>query len=90
MTHALVTFTSDFGHDDWFVGVVHGVIGALAPGVTVVDRAGACLPWGDRDDLRQVGAARRADRRRAQRRGGRGAAARPRAGGRLGLSARHG
>lgn len=46
MAHALVTFTSDFGHDDWFVGVVHGVIGALAPGVTVVDLNHA-IPPGD-------------------------------------------
>jgi S-adenosylmethionine hydrolase len=33
----LVTFTSDFGHDDWFVGVVHGVIHAACPEARVVD-----------------------------------------------------
>ena len=32
-----ITFLSDFGHDDEFVGVVHGVIGRLAPEVRVID-----------------------------------------------------
>src|SRR5687768_15575568 len=33
----LVTFTSDFGPFDEFVGVCHGVIARLAPRVRVVD-----------------------------------------------------
>lgn len=32
-----VSFLSDFGHDDEFVGVVHGVIGRIAPDVRVFD-----------------------------------------------------
>lgn len=51
----LVTFLSDFGLADEFVGVVHAVIARLAPGVTTVDlthqiprhdiRAGALTLW---------------------------------------------
>jgi S-adenosylmethionine hydrolase len=37
MEHPIVTFTSDFGDDDWFVGVVHGVIHELCPAARVVD-----------------------------------------------------
>jgi S-adenosylmethionine hydrolase len=37
MSRPLITFTSDFGHDDWFVGVVHGVIHAICPEARVVD-----------------------------------------------------
>ena len=37
MSRPLVTFTSDFGHHDWFVGVVHGVIHAVCPEARVVD-----------------------------------------------------
>jgi S-adenosylmethionine hydrolase len=37
MPRPLITFTSDFGHDDWFVGVVHGVIHAVCPETRVVD-----------------------------------------------------
>lgn len=37
MTAPLITFTSDFGHDDWFVGVVHGVIHEVCPEARVVD-----------------------------------------------------
>jgi hypothetical protein len=33
----IITFTSDFGHEDWFVGVVHGVIHAACPEARVVD-----------------------------------------------------
>ncbi|MBI3539481.1 MAG: SAM-dependent chlorinase/fluorinase [Candidatus Eisenbacteria bacterium] len=33
----LITFTSDFGRSDWFVGVVHGAIHAIAPEARVVD-----------------------------------------------------
>src|SRR5258708_16229492 len=32
-----VSFLSDFGHADEFVGVVHSVIRSLAPHVTVID-----------------------------------------------------
>jgi S-adenosylmethionine hydrolase len=33
----LIAFVSDFGRDDWFVGVVHGVIHDLCPAARVVD-----------------------------------------------------
>lgn len=32
-----ISFLSDFGHDDEFVGVVHGVIARIAPTVRVID-----------------------------------------------------
>jgi hypothetical protein len=32
-----ISFVSDFGHDDEFVGVVHGVIARIAPEVRVID-----------------------------------------------------
>src|SRR5205814_1223882 len=37
MARSLITFTSDFGLDDWFVGVVHGVIEQLCPEARVID-----------------------------------------------------
>ena len=37
MTHDTVSFLSDYGHDDEFVGVVHSVIASIAPRVRVVD-----------------------------------------------------
>ena len=37
MSRPIVTFLSDFGHQDWFVGVVHGVVHALAPEAHLVD-----------------------------------------------------
>jgi S-adenosyl-L-methionine hydrolase (adenosine-forming) len=37
MSRPIVTFLSDFGHADWFVGVVHGVIHTLAPEAHIVD-----------------------------------------------------
>jgi S-adenosyl-L-methionine hydrolase (adenosine-forming) len=37
MARPLITFTSDFGHDDWFVGVVHGVVHEVCPEARVVD-----------------------------------------------------
>ncbi len=40
----LVTFTSDFGLTDWFVGVVHGVVHALCPAACVVDLTHAIRP----------------------------------------------
>jgi S-adenosyl-L-methionine hydrolase (adenosine-forming) len=35
--HLPITFLSDYGHDDDFVGVCHGVIQRIAPGATVID-----------------------------------------------------
>jgi hypothetical protein len=40
----VVTFLSDFGHDDWFVGVVHGVIHERSPEAHVVDLAHSVPP----------------------------------------------
>lgn len=37
MAHSTVSFLSDFGHQDEFVGVVHSVIRSIAPEVAVVD-----------------------------------------------------
>lgn len=37
MPSPIVTFTSDFGLSDWFVGVVHGVIHGVCPDARVVD-----------------------------------------------------
>jgi S-adenosylmethionine hydrolase len=33
----LVSFVSDFGHQDWFVGVVHGVVLEISPRARIVD-----------------------------------------------------
>ena len=33
----IVSFVSDFGHDDWFVGVVHGVVLEICPRARIVD-----------------------------------------------------
>ena len=46
MSPPIITFTSDFGHEDWFVGVVHGVVYGLCPGARVVDLAHG-IPAGD-------------------------------------------
>jgi S-adenosylmethionine hydrolase len=40
-----VTFLSDYGTDDEFVGVVHSVIRQLAPGVTVIDLTHGVAPF---------------------------------------------
>ena len=32
-----ISFLSDYGHEDEFVGVCHGVIQRIAPGATVID-----------------------------------------------------
>lgn len=40
----IITFLTDFGHDDWFVGVVHGVLHTLAPDAHVVDLAHSIPP----------------------------------------------
>lgn len=37
MPNPIVTFTSDFGLHDWFVGVVHGVVYELCPDARLVD-----------------------------------------------------
>ena len=37
LTHDTITFLSDYGHADEFVGVVKSVIRSIAPGVTVID-----------------------------------------------------
>ena len=37
MSRPLITFSSDFGLDDWFVGVVHGVIFERCPEARVID-----------------------------------------------------
>jgi hypothetical protein len=37
MPSPIVTFLSDFGSEDWFVGVVHGVVHEVAPDAHVVD-----------------------------------------------------
>jgi S-adenosyl-L-methionine hydrolase (adenosine-forming) len=39
-----ITFLSDYGHEDDFVGVCHGVIQRIAPGVIVIDIAHALPP----------------------------------------------
>jgi S-adenosylmethionine hydrolase len=43
---AFVSFLSDFGHDDEFVGVVHGVVARIAPDVRMIDLTHA-VPRGD-------------------------------------------
>jgi len=37
VSHPVITFTSDFGHEDWFVGVVHGAIHEICPEARIVD-----------------------------------------------------
>jgi len=44
MARRIITFLSDFGHSDWFVGVVHGVLHELAPEAHVVDLAHSVPP----------------------------------------------
>lgn len=44
MPSPIVTFTSDFGLEDWFVGVVHGVLHETAPAAAVVDLVHAIAP----------------------------------------------
>jgi hypothetical protein len=39
-----ITFLSDYGHQDEFVGVCHGVIERIAPGATVIDLAHGLPP----------------------------------------------
>ena len=40
-----ISFLSDYGHDDEFVGVVHSVIASIAPQVRVVDVAHGISPY---------------------------------------------
>ena len=42
--YGTISFLSDYGHDDEFVGVVHSVIAAIAPHVRVVDVAHGVTP----------------------------------------------
>ena len=44
MARRIITFLSDFGTDDWFVGVVHGVLYELAPDAHVLDLAHSVPP----------------------------------------------
>ncbi len=44
MPSPIVTFLSDFGAEDWFVGVVHGVLHEVAPAAHVVDLHHAVPP----------------------------------------------
>ena len=44
MPRRIITFLSDFGDTDWFVGVVHGVLYSLAPDAHVVDLAHSVPP----------------------------------------------
>ncbi len=37
MAGSIITFLSDFGSSDWFVGVVHGVLQTIHPGAHVID-----------------------------------------------------
>ncbi len=48
--HQTVSFLSDYGHADEFVGVVHSVIRSIAPHVTVVDLVHDLAPY----DVRQA------------------------------------
>ena len=43
--HETISFLSDFGHDDEFVGVVHSVIRELAPHAAVIDLTHAIAPF---------------------------------------------
>jgi S-adenosylmethionine hydrolase len=44
MPRRIITFLSDFGDTDWFVGVVHGVLYSLAPEAHVADLGHAVPP----------------------------------------------
>jgi hypothetical protein len=51
LTYDTVTFLSDFGRQDEFVGIVHSVIRSIAPGVTVIDLTHDIAPY----DVRAAG-----------------------------------
>ena len=44
MTQRILTFISDFGQSDWFVGVVHGVLHERCPAARIVDLTHAIPP----------------------------------------------
>ncbi len=44
MARPVITFTSDFGTQDWFVGVVHGVLYGICPEAHIVDLTHAIPP----------------------------------------------
>jgi S-adenosylmethionine hydrolase len=44
MARPIITFISDFGFEDWFVGVVHGVLHEICPEARVVDLNHAGAP----------------------------------------------
>lgn len=44
MAKPIITFLSDFGHQDWFVGVVHGVLHFVCPEARVVDLTHEIVP----------------------------------------------
>lgn len=44
MNRPLITFTSDFGLQDWFVGVVHGTIHTICPDALITDLAHQVSP----------------------------------------------
>jgi len=44
MPRSIITFLSDFGLEDWFVGVVHGVLYERAPDAHIVDLAHSVPP----------------------------------------------
>src|SRR5215470_16562827 len=44
MPEPIITFLSDFGTNDWFVGVVHGVLHATHPAAHLVDLSHAIPP----------------------------------------------
>src|SRR5262245_42194431 len=46
MAAPIITFLSDFGHDDWFLGVLHAVLRAGRPAAAVVDITHS-IPPGD-------------------------------------------
>jgi S-adenosylmethionine hydrolase len=44
LSRPIITFTSDFGLEDWFVAVVHGVLHGIAPECRIVDLNHAIPP----------------------------------------------
>ena len=45
MANRLITFTTDFGHSDHFVGVMKGVVGCIAPAARVIDISHDVAPY---------------------------------------------
>ena len=44
MNAPIITFLSDFGDEDWFVGVVHGVVREICPAARLVDLTHQIVP----------------------------------------------